>query len=143
MESSPVGRLPRELRDMIWKLVVPQRGKLVLEIEEDGNIHLVSASPQQNVLALPSVCKQLRLEPLSLFYARNAFVLRTWAFHAVVVRRPRHATRQKPWHAFEAKQVVWTSALMRWFVCVGLGGVGNIRDFELDLGQLDLSRPME
>ena len=145
MDLSPFRLLPRELRDTIWEAAVCQSGNFVLRIEEDGNIYLLPAASQQNVLALASVCIQLRLESLSLFYSSNNFVLRTVAFGEVILYdhgRAEHNS-QCALNAFEATQAVWMSALKTWLARIGRTGVTNIRDLEIDVGRWDLSHPGE
>ena len=74
MNSSVLSKLPRELRDEIWRLSL-QLSEDVYTFEEDGKPAIDAGVAEQHPLALSQTCKQIRAECHLIFYNLNQFCL--------------------------------------------------------------------
>lgn len=69
MESSPFSKMPRELRDQIWRDALTTR---------EGCIDVAGkTSPDEP--SLLAVCKQIRTETIKIYYAENTFRIQSMA----------------------------------------------------------------
>ncbi|KAK4546324.1 hypothetical protein LTR36_002001 [Oleoguttula mirabilis] len=80
MDASPLGRLPPELRHIVFNLVL-LTPKLI-DVGMTTPIYGLSGPffgsgmpPAQDVLALTATCKQMRSEIIPVFYSANEFVI--------------------------------------------------------------------
>ena len=74
MDSSRLSKLPRELRDEIWRLSL-QLYEEVFIFDEDGKPIVDAGVAEQHPLALSQTCKQIRAECHLMFYSLNQFCL--------------------------------------------------------------------
>jgi len=81
MDSSPLALLPPELRNEIYRLVLPQGKEVRLALCSDGQgddyIQPLDDTWNANVLALLYICKQINCEARVVFCKCNNFVLNT------------------------------------------------------------------
>lgn len=81
MDNSPLSRLPRELRDLIYAhALVHDDGIRIASVNRPGKIpkalQVTTTPPGSSpnvILTLPMSCRQLYRETISLFYERNCF----------------------------------------------------------------------
>lgn len=84
MENSPLMKLPAELRNDIYELVLTRarpieleydhdRRRVIVDIWDDAEQASVKPSPSGYLTALPSTCRALRTECSSLIYTNNTF----------------------------------------------------------------------
>lgn len=78
MEKSPLGRLPRELRDRIYEYAVVHRDGITIlqNISMNGNTASKVARgrrPKNTTLALAKTCRQAHRETMKLYYKLNTF----------------------------------------------------------------------
>ena len=75
-ELSPLFRLPREIRDVVYELVLRCSGPVQVDLCGDRP-KILSPPPSSQILALTTTCRQIRTEALPLFYSINSFELIT------------------------------------------------------------------
>lgn len=79
MERSPLGRLPRELRDLIYEYAVVHEDGVKItftghgEADDVVKVMTPNGSSQDATLALAMACRQLHEETIELYYKRNHF----------------------------------------------------------------------
>ena len=73
MESSPLGRLPAEIRNDIYELVLQQYLTVLLFANTDEDIAAKSTVNVRPLVALTETCKAVRSESLQIFYSINDF----------------------------------------------------------------------
>lgn len=73
MENSRLSKLPRELRDMIYALVLLRNEPI--RIDFDAPNPGLTLPDQRNILAIASTCKQIRGECAGIFWSENCFEL--------------------------------------------------------------------
>ena len=76
MDSSPLSKLPQELRDEIYGLSL-QLPDDVLINNIGGRLQVSKELKGQKILALTATCKQLRCESLKIFFSMNTFDYQT------------------------------------------------------------------
>jgi hypothetical protein len=84
MDSSLFSKLPRELRDEIWRLSL-QLSEEIFIFDEDGKPAIDAGVAEQHPLALSQTCKQIRTECHLVFYTLNQFCL-----ESTVLTQPYH-----------------------------------------------------
>ena len=72
MESSHFNRLPRELRDIIWRLAL-QREECIYIFDDNGEARIDADTAKQHPLALTATCNQIRDECDAMFFEANCF----------------------------------------------------------------------
>ena len=88
METSPFGKLPAELRNKIYELVLPRNDTLKVHStyrrRRTGESVATFLFPRKNINALLLTCKQARQDCAGLFYANNTFRIASWGHHTEV-----------------------------------------------------------
>lgn len=74
MESSPLNKLPGELRNRIYELALSQAGDITVFVS-GIRPHLFHPTETKNILSLTETCKDIRHEASPVFYRVNKFVL--------------------------------------------------------------------
>ncbi|KAK4554392.1 hypothetical protein LTR86_008600 [Recurvomyces mirabilis] len=72
MDGSPLGRLPPELRNYIYELVLQVSKPIHVRCTDLNNTRGFGAS-----IAFTTTCRAIRSESLGIFYAVNTFTLHT------------------------------------------------------------------
>ena len=98
MESSHFAKLPAELRDQIWELVLANEATEAVIIN-----HVQACTP-----AISRTCRQIRSESLSMFYQRNIFKI---VIHADCAR---HLVPTCSWHRSWLRLYDEAKLLERW-----------------------------
>ena len=147
MDTSPFIRLPQELRDRIYSLVLCLGKVLIVKIPEQTP-HIASAIQYRHILALTKTCKRIRIEALPIFYKENVF-----RFGALTVGRPEwnvapfphcialFATRVMESHDPIVKRrlgQIRDSMLRQWLGQFGGQNVSYIRSLEFELDAFKL-----
>ncbi|KAK3708537.1 hypothetical protein LTR37_011432 [Vermiconidia calcicola] len=145
MESSPLLKLPAELRDTVFELALCTHN-------DTGDNHTVTVSvqaekprittpyPVSRVLALTATCKKLRAETLPIFYGCNTFNILVESLRSVhgaddAIPERRHEL------AVDRGQT-WPWCFERWLRAVGRQNIACIRRIKFDLGHYKL-RPRQ
>ena len=77
MDGSPLGRLPGELRNMIYELVLVQDTPIGLKLRSAGRKKARVRSFQKNSVGLLFTCKAIYRETRFVLYEGNIFIIRT------------------------------------------------------------------
>ncbi|KAK4546425.1 hypothetical protein LTR36_002102 [Oleoguttula mirabilis] len=128
MEASPLNKLPREIRDHIYELALTQSAPIEVHLCYTSLTHLAMATPRASnmkvetkeaVIAfagLPTVCRQLRHEARSVFFASNGF-------------------RFVPIGDDEGDSEIEWMKLQRWLSFLGVRNIKHIKSCTLKLGR--------
>ena len=124
MENSPLARLPPELREYIYELVLRDPSHLTVHLSS-GRPKLSQPSAfRHHPLALAQTCAQLRDESLSIFFRINTFALET-----------DHITTHHPGYGLRTS---WLNTLRQWLDAIGDDNRRQLRDVDFDIGKLAL-----
>lgn len=112
MERSPLGRLPRELRDKIYDLaVVHEDGIDIKPDRRQGKVVPRVASSNNTTLALAMTCRQLHRETIGLYYERNCFYFPFSSSGVELLKT--FLTSLKPDHYSRLRHIVFQALDMR------------------------------
>ena len=104
MNDSPLNRLPAELRNNSYELVLTKRCRVIIDHESvRRNAKLKAPNLIANALALTRTCKQIHAESAAIFYARNELTIlarHTILDQRVMTRAACAKSIMKPLHAF-------------------------------------------
>ena len=117
MERSPLARLPAELRNDIYELVLQAPNTIEVVFTEFGTVRARNAR-----LALTATCYAIRSETLTLYYSLNHFVLQTGYLSTV---------RYSDWQAASEKRA---NKVLAWIRDVGLHNIVLAKDITVNLG---------
>ena len=117
MDSSPLARLPAELRELIYQYALYQRAYIRIGISS-GTPHLYNFEDPLD-LSLTKTCRQLRAESLPALYAMNTFLLYT-----------DHV--QTAMNGYGLRNM-WQQGLRVWLDCIGPAQT-NLRNVEIEIG---------
>lgn len=123
MNSSTLSRLPPELRERIFELVVDLPRPLTIQLST-SNLQL-SQPKDSSLLALAQTCSQLRHESLPIFFRSNTFVL-----HIDNTRTGDRSCRCGP---------TWLSNLHRWLHTISPPTRRLLGDVDIQLEVLDIN----
>lgn len=133
MDHSPLGRLPGELRNKIYELVLFEPDGIVICHASVHDHTLTRASLKPNgtklphalLAGLPCVCKEIRNETSGIYFTINTkFTYLTY-------------------HYTQIKDVAqWFAPLIRWIYTIGVPQFASFRDVTLDLGTVSRSTPL-
>ena len=123
MDSSLLGKLPRELRDGVYVLVLHAPNDIHI-YDEDGQPSLGDALRIHKPLALTTTCKQIRGESLPLFYAVNRLCLDVWPEHLITQDCDTRCERYN------------FKAFRHWITQITPIGITCLRRINIDLGFL-------
>jgi len=122
MDASPFGKLPRELRDEVYQLALYQTESIEVFYPESYFLKKPSERrpkqplPSHPVNSLTTVCKKIRAESLSVFYAINTF-----RFTVDPLRMNSECVENEG------------ETVGRWIKNIGLAGCTSLRNVELAL----------
>ncbi|KAK5117806.1 hypothetical protein LTR85_008781 [Meristemomyces frigidus] len=140
MDTSPLGRLPPELRNIIYDLTLRFEPYLRNQIEKDGP--RPSSEHHANPLALTMACKQVRQETLALAYGGNILLLDVGLFgqlrEADEEKREKHFCGLLRGHGYMLQgwlRSIGDSTMHLHNVCIGLG-LSSCFDKRLSSGDL-------
>lgn len=72
MDTSPLGRLPAELRNAIYELALCSTEEICIDARSDMPV-IESPPREQHATALTTVCREVRVECLGVFFGCNQF----------------------------------------------------------------------
>ena len=119
MDKSPLGKLPAELSDNIYELVLVHN-RIDIVIREHTHPYIY---PTGLGLSLLSTCKQIRQECLPILFGKNHFFLHVGALQSVASARSDHAA----------------DAAVRLLYCLDEGTM-HLRTFTIALGTWDVDK---
>ena len=122
MDTSPLQKLPGELRNRIHELILCHTDTITVSIST-GVPKLVSDPTTQQMLALTTTCRQLRREASPIFYEINKFT-----FVA------KQVGEQYVGSIRDDKNTQWQVGLRRWLDQIGERNCAHLRRVEVDVG---------
>lgn len=131
MDASPLAKLPPELRSIIYELVLYRPLGFRFE-RRRKNADITYCNPpdqrQRHMLALTEVCKHVRAESTSTFYAINSFIITPWVYRL-----------GGQWNIFQASKYNRDmKAYKRWLKKIGHDSAAAIRFFFIISGTWQL-----
>ncbi|KAF2723732.1 hypothetical protein K431DRAFT_301623 [Polychaeton citri CBS 116435] len=75
MEKSPLRRVPREVRDEIYKYILIQSTPIEVHLTPGEKYYFCDGPFRSNYFNIASICRQLRQESEPILWANNSFIL--------------------------------------------------------------------
>ena len=133
MDSSPLYRLPAELRDIVYELVLCINGAILIHVPP-GTSRTVYSSTTSHALGLLAACKRA--------YRSSPGVLLKQHFQGHDARsgsRRRSASHGFSQHAL-LRSRQWHDAVSQWYRRIGLKNFSRIPTVDINLGTWDVTQ---
>ncbi|KAK5122115.1 hypothetical protein LTR85_004361 [Meristemomyces frigidus] len=129
MDASPLSRLPAELRNIIYELVLASDDGLAIDIY-NKRPYVRSSPPAHIILALTAVCWQMRSECLPIVRTNNDFYLISHAFNRQHIAQSRVNTL--PNNYFEELEQ-WQGTCWDWLLRASEHQIDLLRNVHVDI----------
>lgn len=124
MENSPLVKLPPEIREYVYELILQDASYLTINLSSGRPRLLQSRGLRHHPLALAQTCALLRHEAHPVFFRTNTFALET-----------DHITTYHPGYGLRTS---WFATLQHWLNLIGKENRRQLRSVDFDLAQTEL-----